>query len=117
MDSTSIEYKDGKLACPRCGEPRLGIQFKVELAANADWDEVNLQMLGCAACGFESAGLYREERRGGLGSEIWRHDSFAVTATELARLRQAMEQCPDRKNRHCSCPSHQLLSAWVTEAG
>ena len=97
------------MVCPSCKQPSLAIRLQIELPADADWDEVSLQILGCPSCNFEALGVYQESRRGSLNGESWRHNGYRAAPEDWALVSSAIERCPDRANRQCQCVSHQQL--------
>jgi len=64
--------------CPACGDPKLEIRFSLELPPQDDDDEITLQTLKCAGCGFYGVAVYRESRYGSLSPESWRHQGYPV---------------------------------------
>jgi hypothetical protein len=64
--------------CSSCGDPRLEISFSLELPPQGDDDEVTVQTLKCAGCGFYGVAVYRESRHGTLGSESWSYDGYPI---------------------------------------
>jgi len=106
--------------CPQCEAGSLHIGITLELPATGDDDEVQIQLLKCAACGFEALGVYRESRHGSLDDrESWHHDGYQVKASGLESLRRAIELCPGRKDRRCGCGTHASLAKcdWAAVTG
>ena len=52
--------------CPDCSAKSLIIAMRLELAPDSRWDEITLQTIACASCGFRGVAVYRESRRGAL---------------------------------------------------
>jgi hypothetical protein len=100
------------LDCPAChSRQTLQIQLVLELPADSRSDEITLQIVGCSACDFAGLAIYEESRRGALGSEAVEHGVYELAGPELAGLRQLMKACPARRDPHCPCSTHRLLSA------
>ena len=104
--------------CTSCGDPTLEISFSMELPPQGDDDEVTVQTLKCAGCGFHGVAIYRESRHGSLGSESWRHDGYPVEDEALERLYEALLLCPKPRDRRCSCPTHTAFAQqnWANPA-
>lgn len=96
--------------CPECGAANLDIVDSLELAPDATWDEIALQLLQCSACGQEMAAAYLESRRGSLGGESWRHIGYRVSSDTLKALKRHLETCQAHESRACDCPAHRQLS-------
>src|SRR5258708_19227413 len=96
--------------CPQCAAAALEIGVTIELHATRDDDEVQIQLLKCAACGFEALGVYRESRHGSLDDrDSWHHDGYQGKASGLESLRRAIELGPGSKDRPCRCGTHPSL--------
>lgn len=93
--------------------------MSLELPATSDDDEVQIQLLKCAGCGFEALGVYRESRHGSLDRESWNHEGCQVRASGLQSLRRAIELCPARNDRRCRCETHASLAKcdWASVTG
>jgi ferredoxin len=105
--------------CPQCHAPTLKIDLALELPASDDDDEVQVQVVKCGACAFEALAVYRENRRGALDRESWRHDGYEAGGEALGSIRRAIESCPARSERSCGCASHVALAKynWAAVAG
>ena len=104
--------------CPSCNGPKLEISFSLELPSQGDDDEIALQTLKCAGCGFQSVAAYRESRHGSLHSESWSHDGYLIEDEPLERLYDALLVCPAPRDKHCPCPTHASFARqnWVNPA-
>ena len=104
--------------CPSCRRKSMEISFSLELLPQGDDDEITLQTLQCAACGFHGAAVYRESRHGNLGSESWSHDGYPIADEPLERLYKALLICPRPGDRRCPCPTHAAFAQqnWVNPA-
>jgi hypothetical protein len=97
-------------ACPNCGTPSsLRITSSIELPPDSRSDEIALQIVACARCGFRGAAVYEESRRGSLDSEAVDHRGYRVPAESLNSLIAQIGACPDPANRGCGCESHRTL--------
>ena len=97
-------------ACPECGSPgSLRITSSIELPPDSRSDEIALQLVACARCGFRAAAVYEESRRGSLDSEAVDHAGYRVAREALASLAAQIAACPDAGNRGCACESHRIL--------
>lgn len=97
-------------ACPECGDPRsMDITSSIELAPDRMWDEITLQLVACARCGFRAAAVYRESRRGSLDSEAVDHTGYRVPSETVDALAAQIAACPNPRNQGCGCPSHRSL--------
>ena len=94
--------------CPSCSRPQLNITAVLELPADSRSDEIALQIVECAHCGFEGIAVYEESRRGALDSDSFDHAGYEVAADDLARLRDDIAHCPDPRNPRCACPAHRF---------
>jgi hypothetical protein len=72
-------------------------------------DEIALQIVKCQRCHFEAVAIYEESRRGALDSEEFDHYGCALDQKELKELKALIKQCPEPKNRRCSCDTHLKL--------
>jgi hypothetical protein len=104
--------------CPACDDPKLEISFSLELPPQGDDDEITLQTLKCAGCGFNGVAVYRESRHGSLDSESWNHNGYPIDDSYLERLYEALLLCPKPSNKHCPCPTHVAFAQqnWVAPA-
>ncbi len=93
--------------CPDCKSAALEIVGWMEMPADTSSDEITLQIIACASCGFQGAAVYAESRRGALDSESWQHAGYQLGPADYARLAQAVRQCPQPGNSGCPCPGHQ----------
>ena len=95
--------------CPDCSAKSLAIILALELAPDSRWDEITLQTLACARCGFAGVAVYQESRRGALDSEIVHHDGYRVGGADLRRLERALKHCPAPGDRRCDCFAHRVF--------
>ncbi len=95
--------------CPDCAAKTLAIILRLELPPDSRWDEITLQTLACARCGFAGVAVYQESRRGALESETVHHDGYRVETVDLRRLERAVKSCPTPGDRHCSCFAHRVF--------
>ncbi|HEX8905129.1 MAG TPA: hypothetical protein VF771_09830 [Longimicrobiaceae bacterium] len=95
--------------CPECGNPTLEIAAAIELPPDSTWDEIALQTVRCAACGFRAAAVYRESRRGSLDSEAVDHTGYRLPADVLESLVARIEACPAPRSSACRCEAHRSL--------
>jgi|SRR5208337_1959358 len=103
--------------CPNCGKDSLEIAFSLELPPNRTDDKTTLQTVRCGNRGFLGMAVYRENRRGPLGSELWEHSGYQVSGEALKPLLEALSQCPSPGDRRCQCPTHLALGgreSWST---
>ena len=97
--------------CPHCNAPAgLEIADTIELAPDALWDEITLQVLDCSACGFSALGVYTEGRRGALDAETWEHNGFLAKPSDVQHVRQAIHACPRPHEALCRCEVHKTLA-------
>jgi hypothetical protein len=97
-------------SCPECASPAsLVITSGLELAPDANWDEISVQILRCANCGFCGVALYQESRRGAFGDSLVVHQGYAVALQNFRILEQAIAACPSPGDHHCECRSHALI--------
>lgn len=101
--------------CPACDAPKLEISFTLELPPQGDDDEITLQTLKCAGCGFHGVAVYRESRHGSLDSESWSHNGYPIEDKALERLNEALLLCPNHRDKRCPCPTHVAFAQknWV----
>ena len=93
--------------CPQCSTPSaLSIVHRLELPSDSRSDEITLQIVECAQCGFAGIAVYEESRRGSLDSDSFDHTGYRVSARDLAVLRKAISQCSQPGNPRCSCAAH-----------
>lgn len=97
-------------SCPACGAASLEIKAAIELPPDSTWDEIALQLVACARCGFRGAAVYQESRRGSLDSEAVDHTGYRPPAETLDRLRTLIASCPDPRNPSCGCEAHVHLA-------
>ncbi len=81
------------------------------LPSDARSDEIMVQTVCCAACGFRGAAVYEESRRGALDSECWEHDGYRMDALDVDAIAALILACPDATRESCDCPGHRLLGA------
>lgn len=112
--------EDSKMAfyCPVCSGESLKISFSLELPPSDDDDEITLQTVQCARCGFSGLAVYRENRRGSMEQSSWRHRGYEVEREATASLSRMLSQCPSPRNPRCGCRTHESLSRydWATVA-
>ena len=88
--------------CPECAAPNsLNIARSIELPPDSRSDEIALQIVECAGCGFAGIAVYQESRRGGLDDESVDHTGYVIGEDDLKALRRTLARCTDPKNRHC----------------
>lgn len=98
--------------CPECSTARsLKITHRLELPGDSRSDEIALQIVHCARCGFSGVAVYEESRRGALDDESFDHTGYRLPAKDLQALKKTMAQCPTPKNRRCRCPAHRALGS------
>ncbi|MFL5383787.1 MAG: hypothetical protein ACJ8GN_14805 [Longimicrobiaceae bacterium] len=96
--------------CPECGVPgTLAITAAIELPPDRRSDEIALQLVACARCGFRAVAVYEESRRGSLDSEAVDHAGCRVPAETLDAIASQIAACPDPGNPACACASHRRL--------
>ena len=96
--------------CPECQSPgSLRITSSIELPPDSRSDEIALQLVACARCGFRAAAVYEESRRGSLDSEAVDHVGYRVARETLESLATQVAACPQPENRGCDCESHRIL--------
>ena len=100
-------------ACPGCSGPSLAITQELELGPDGDSDEISIQALRCAVCGFCAAASYEESRRGRLDHECWRHWAFRITPEHYAKLASSLAACPSPRDPACSCNAHRWFGQKV----
>jgi hypothetical protein len=97
-------------ACPECGtSSSLRITSSIELPPDSRSDEIALQIVACARCGFRAAAAYEESRRGSLDFEAVDHRGYRVSREALDSLIARIDACPEPSNRGCGCESHREL--------
>ena len=95
--------------CPACSTKRLSIALSLELPPDSRSDEITLQIVECAQCGFAGVAVYEESRRGALDSESVDHYGFRVSASDLRTLKKTMKRCSQPRNSRCVCRAHRTL--------
>ena len=96
--------------CPACSTPRsLAITSRLELPPDSRSDEITLQVVECARCGFAGLAIYEESRRGSLSDESFDHYGHHIHAADLDTLRTAIAVCPKPRDRRCRCAAHRRL--------
>jgi hypothetical protein len=95
--------------CAECGNPTLAITSAIELPADRRSDEIALQLVACARCGFRAVAVYEESRRGSFDSEAVDHAGYRVTAETLDSIAAQIAACPDPRKTACDCASHRRL--------
>jgi len=94
--------------CPTCSQPHLKITAVLELPSDSRSDEIALQIVKCARCGFAGIAVYEESRRGALDSQSFDHTAYEVASAALARVSEDIARCPDPRNPHCTCDVHRF---------
>ena len=98
-----------QLCCPACQAPALIVAQTLELPGDATWDEITLQTLHCAQCGWHGLGTYTESRRGALDSECWEHWAYEIPRTNQEGLEALIDRCPRPMDKDCLCLTHLAL--------
>jgi len=88
----------------------------LELPGDSRSDEIAIQLVACAQCGFRGAAVYEESRRGRLDAESWEHTGYALPGAAYLELSKLMLSCPRPRDNACPCTSHSTLSR-VDESG
>lgn len=92
-------------ACPTCQRPdSLRITHTLELPPDGRSDEITLQIVCCAHCGFRGTAVYEESRR--AAADSWHHDGYETAEIHTNQLAQAISQCPQPGNIRCDCLAH-----------
>jgi hypothetical protein len=98
------------LKCPSCsGSGSLYIASSIELPSDSRSDEITLQVVKCARCGFEGIAVYEESRRGSLDDDAFSHIAYRVSDADLQRLERAIHSCPRPRDPRCKCSAHRRL--------
>ena len=96
-----------------CGECKktntLQITQSLVLPPDSRSDDIILQVVKCASCGFHGLAVYEESRRGGMDSESWSHSAYRVSNRDLKVVTAAIRSCLSPKNQRCRCQSHRQL--------
>ena len=87
----------------------LQITRSLVLPPDSRSDDIIVQEVQCASCGFRGLAVYEESRRGGMDSESWSHTAYRVSADDLKAVTAAMRTCPSPKNSKCRCRAHRKL--------
>lgn len=96
--------------CPECSNPRsLKIIEVIELPPDNRSDEITLQLIKCTNCSFKGLAVYEESRRGEIGREFVSHIGYKVNRAKASLLRKYIHNCPNPKNIHCNCDTHQMI--------
>jgi hypothetical protein len=90
----------------------LRITQRLEVGADRDSDEIALQCVVCAACGFRGVAVYEESRRGSLDSEVWDHTGYRVAPAAWDALAGQLAACPQPNTESCPCVAHQSLPVY-----
>ena len=97
-------------ACGECKKKNvLQITQSLVLPPDSRSDDIILQVVQCASCGFRGLAVYEESRRGGMDSESWSHTAYHVSADDLRTVTTAIRSCPAPKNPKCRCHAHRKL--------
>jgi hypothetical protein len=94
--------------CPACNSAALSIAHRIELPADDRDDEIALQVVRCAPCGFTALADYRESRRG--ASDRVGHFGHACTPEAAARVTALIAECPAPSSRSCTCTTHRTIA-------
>ena len=98
------------LKCPACfSSTSLQIRSSLELPYDSRSDEITLQVIECARCGFQGIAVYEESRRGSLDDDVSSHIAYRVSDADLQRLKQAIHSCPRPRDPRCRCSAHRKL--------
>ena len=74
-------------------------------------DDIILQVIKCAQCGFKGLAVYEESRRGALDSESWSHTAYRVASQDLKSVVAAIRACPAPRDPKCQCDTHHQLGS------
>ncbi|HYH81950.1 MAG TPA: hypothetical protein VEX86_19245 [Longimicrobium sp.] len=97
-------------ACPECADPgSLAIAASIELPSDSRSDEIAVQIVGCARCGFRAAAVYEESRRGSLDAEAVDHAGYRMAGERLDDLSALIGACSEPGNSGCRCEAHRRL--------
>jgi hypothetical protein len=97
------------LVCPDCRRDSLSIAASLELPSDSRSDEITIQVVECAGCGFEALAVYEESRRGGFDSGSVDHRAYRTPRGVVHAVRHQLAGCPSPKNARCRCAVHRLL--------
>jgi len=97
--------------CPACAADALAIGASLELPPDTRSDEITLQLVACARCGFRGVAVYEESRRGGMSDEAVDHTVRDVEPSEVDRLAASIGACPEPRRATCACAAHRALGA------
>ena len=96
--------------CPKCeAQKSMDIVSRLEMPPDARSDEISLQIVKCNRCKFEAVAIYEESHRGALDSDAFDHYGYTIDQKQLKELKALIRQCPEPKNRRCSCDTHTTL--------
>jgi hypothetical protein len=96
--------------CPQCTTPKsLKIKHSLELPPDSRSDEISLQIVNCASCGFNGIAVYQESRRGRFGDESIDHIGYRINTQDLISLKTQINRCPQPGNPKCACIVHRQL--------
>lgn len=95
--------------CPDCGAGTLAIVTLIELPSDCRSDEITVQAIACATCGFAGAAVYEESRRGSLDAESWTHEGFRMPVERASALCELLLSCPSPRKQACACRAHREL--------
>lgn len=97
--------------CPQCKSPNsLKICSSIELPPDNMAQEITLQVVKCAQCGFRGLAVYEEMRYGGRGEDSWLHTGYWVSPDAVESVQSAIAACPNPNDPRCTCPVHSELS-------
>jgi len=97
--------------CAACGHQHsLTVKASIDLPADSRSDEIALQIIQCASCGFRGIAVYAESHRGALDDDSFEHVGYFSDEKSVNKLAGLIKKCPDPHNKRCSCQAHQTLS-------
>ncbi|MEW6208229.1 MAG: hypothetical protein AB1631_07670 [Acidobacteriota bacterium] len=97
--------------CPECqGAGSLDIASVIDIESDSRSDEIALQVVECAACGFCGIAVYEESRRGSLDSECTDHYGYRMDEADLELLTALISRCPRPRDPSCECRTHLTLN-------
>ena len=106
----TVDKEGTGFVCPDCSRPdSLHIELSLSLPGDSRSDEICLQTVACADCGFDGLAVYEESRRGALDSESWDHSGYRLDDERLGQLSELIASCPRPDDTSCQCPAHRAL--------
>lgn len=98
-------------ACPECERPSgLRIVEVIDIESDSHSDEIALQLVECAVCGFRGIAVYEESRRGSLDSECVDHYGYRMDEADIDSLTALISRCPRPRDASCECQTHIRLN-------